>query len=76
MYLLFATETAANNRADKEGQRRNLGHWTGKGLSRRVSSPRKTKAGKYALPVDGYELTEYEQGKVVTEVEWPEETDL
>ena len=72
MYLIFATETAAWNRSAKEAKRLNMGATT-----QYATSPRKTKAGKYALPVDGYELTEYEQGKVVETVEWPtEETDL
>ena len=68
MYLIFATESAAWNRSAKEAKRRNMGSAT-----QYVTSPRKTTAGKYALPVEKYELTEYEKSKTVKSVEWPKE---
>ena len=68
MYLIYATETAAWNRSAKEAKQMNMGAST-----LHLTAPRKTKSGKYALPVKGYELTEYEQGKVVESVEWPKE---
>lgn len=71
IYLIYSTETAAWNRSAKEAKRLNMGTTT-----QYATSPRKTKAGKYALPVESYELTEEEQNKVFTEVEWPEENEF
>ena len=66
-YLIYTTEQAAWDRSAAEASSRGMGATT-----QFVSAPRKTKAGKWALPVEGYTLTEAEESKVVESVEWPE----
>ena len=73
-YLIYPTFESANARAIAEGQAQNLPAWrdpqTGK--TDLLSEPRPC-VGGWALEVTGYQLTEAEQAKVATEVEWPEE---
>ena len=77
MYLLYATETEAINRADQEGQAQNLSFWTSPiGISKWVSKPRITAkpligSAKWALDVSDYTLTEEEQAATVDSVTFP-----
>ena len=75
-YLIFSTKTAAWNRADKEGKRRNLPYHRGGGTTRYVTAPRETVDGKWALAVNGYNLTAHEKSKIVESVQWPKEETL
>ena len=74
-YLIFSTETAAWNRADKEGKHRNLPYHRGGGTTRYVTAPQPTAEGKWALNVEGYNLTAFEQGKAVESFEPEPETE-
>ena len=65
MYLIFDTFEAAQARSEQEGIRLKLSyHKKGSG-TRYATSPRETIEGNYALPVNGYELSEEEQGLTV-----------
>ena len=69
-YLIYTTEQAAWNRSAAEAASKGMGATT-----QFVSAPRQTKAGKWALPVEGYKLTEAEQGKVVKNPTFPKPED-
>ena len=72
MYLLFETEQEGIDRSEQEGIARGLAyHKVGKG-SRYVTRPRPTSSDTWALPVDGYNLTEEEQDAVVDTVTFPD----
>ena len=75
IYLIFNTQSAAQARAEAEGQAQNLPYYRNPqaGVTRYLSSPRETADGKWALEVSGYDLTEDEDAKAVDSVEWPEE---
>ena len=65
MYLIFATEQEGIDRSEQEGIARALAyHKVGKG-SRYVTRPRLTTINTWALPVDGYNLTEEEEALTV-----------
>lgn len=67
MYLIFDTLQDAQDRSEEEGIRLGLSYHT-KGVGTRyATSPRETIEGNYALPVNGYELSEEEQGLTVEE---------
>ena len=71
-YLVYDTEADAIARADTEGTRRGYAyHRVGSG-TRYYTYPQVTADGKYALVVDGYELTEDEESSIVTDVTFPE----
>ena len=74
-YLIYTTESAAQFRAEAEGQAQNLPYYRNPqtGVTRYLSTPQETADGKWALEVSGYGLTEDEEEKVVESVEWPEE---
>lgn len=65
IYLIYDNEEDANARADKEGKRLGLAHWTKGYGSRRVLSPEPTAEGKWALNVTVYDLTEEEESSIV-----------
>lgn len=71
-YLVYDTEADAIARADTEGARRGYAyHRIGSG-TRYHTYPQVTTDNKYALVVDGYELTEDEESSIVTSVTFPE----
>ena len=70
-YLVYDTEADAIARADTEGARRGYAyHRVGSG-TRYHTYPQETTNAKYALVVDGYELTEDEESSIVTNVTFP-----
>jgi len=71
-YLVYETLDDAIARADTEGARRGYAyHRVGSGTRYRTY-PQVTADSKYALVVDGYELTEDEESSIVTTVTFPE----
>jgi hypothetical protein len=71
-YLVYDTEADAIARADTEGARRGYAyHRVGSG-TRYHTYPQVTADSKYALVVNGYELTEDEESSTVTSVTFPE----
>ena len=65
MYLIYASEAAAIERADEEGKDNNFSYWTeGKG-TRWLTTPVPTADGMWALDVDDYDLDELEETSVV-----------
>ena len=75
-YLVYDTETDAIARADTEGARRGYAyHRVGSG-TRYHTYPQVTADSKYALVVDGYELTEDETAATTTSVTFPEPEEI
>ena len=73
MHLIYETEQEAFDRADECGKALNLSYWiTGKG-SRWMTTPVITADGKWALDVDGAELSEEEESAISEEVVFPVE---
>ncbi len=65
MYLIYASEEAAIERADEEGKDNNFSYWTdGKG-TRWVTKPVPTADGMWALDVSEYDLDDLEETSVV-----------
>ena len=70
-YLVYETLDDALVKADSEGARRGYAyHRVGSG-TRYKTYPQVTADAKYALLVDGYELTEDEESSIVTSVTFP-----
>ena len=75
-YLVYDNEADAIARADTEGARRGYAyHKVGSGTRYRTY-PRETADAKYALVVNGYELTEDEKSSIVTNVTFPEPEEI
>jgi molybdate-binding protein len=71
-YLVYDTEADAVARADTEGARRGYAyHRVGSG-TRYHTYPQVTTNSKYALVVNGYQLTEDEESQITTTVTFPE----
>jgi len=71
-YLIYETLDDAIARADTEGARRGYAyHKVGSGTRYRTY-PQETADAKYALVVDGYELTEDEESAITNSVTFPE----
>ena len=71
-YLVYETLDDALVKADAEGARRGYAyHKVGNG-TRYHTYPQVTVNAKYALVVNGYELTEDEESSIVTSVTFPE----
>jgi molybdate-binding protein len=71
-YLVYDTESDAIARADTEGARRGYAyHRVGSG-TRYHTYPQVTANSKYALVVDGYELTEDEESAITNSVTFPD----
>jgi len=71
-YLVYETLDDAIARADTEGARRGYAyHRVGSGTRYRTY-PQETADAKYALVVDGYELTEDEESAITTSVTFPD----
>lgn len=65
MYLIYASEEAAIERADEEGKDNNFSYWTeGKG-TRWLTKPVPTADGMWALDVSDYDLDESEESSTV-----------
>jgi len=65
MYLIYASEEAALERADEEGKDNNFSYWTqGKG-TRWLTKPVPTADGMWALDVSDYDLDESEESATV-----------
>jgi|TARA_R110002012_G_scaffold60555_1_gene158459 hypothetical protein len=72
-YLVYETLDDALVKADAEGARRGYAyHRVGSG-TRYKTYPKVTADAKYALVVDGYELTDDETTAIVTDVTFPVE---
>jgi molybdate-binding protein len=70
-YLVYETEADAIARADTEGARRGYAyHRVGSG-TRYHTYPQVTADSKYALVVNGYELTEDEESAITNSVTFP-----
>ena len=70
-YLVYDEEADAIARADTEGARRGYAyHKVGSG-TRYHTYPKVTADSKYALVVDGYELTENEESAITNSVTFP-----
>ncbi len=75
MYLIYASEEAAIERADEEGKDNNFSYWTqGKG-TRWLTKPVPTADGMWALDVSEYDLDDLEQSATVESVVFPEPED-
>ena len=75
MYLIYTTEQEAWVRSEQEGIARNHAfHVVGSG-TRYVSSPKRTEDDEFALPVDGFSLTEEEQAAAVATFTPPPEVE-
>ena len=75
-YLVYETLDDALVKADAEGARRGYAyHKVGSGTRYRTY-PQETADAKYALVVDGYELTEDEESSIVTSVTFPESEEV
>lgn len=75
-YLVYDTEADAIARADTEGARRGYAyHIVGSG-TRYHTYPQVTDDSKYALVVDGYELTEDEESAITNSVNFPESEEV
>ena len=71
-YVIYDTLEDALVKADAEGLRRGYAyHRVGSG-TRYSTYPNETASGKFALVVNGYELTDDEESKVTTTVTFPE----
>jgi molybdate-binding protein len=71
-YLVYDNEADAIARADTEGARRGYAyHRVGSG-TRYHTYPQVTTNSKYALVVNGYQLTEDEESQITTTVTFPE----
>ena len=70
-YIIYDTLEDALVKADAEGLRRGYAyHKVGSG-TRYSTYPQETAANKFALVVNGYELTEDEESSIVTKVKFP-----
>jgi len=65
MYLIYASEEAAIERADEEGKDNNFPYWTTGGTTRWVTKPVPTADGMWALDVSAYDLDESEESATV-----------
>jgi hypothetical protein len=65
MYLIYASEEAAIERADEEGKDRKYPYWTTGGTTRWVTRPYPTADGMWALDISEYDLDESEESATV-----------
>ena len=65
MYLIYASEEAAIERADEEGKDNNFSFWTQGQGPRWLTKPVPTADGMWALDVDDYDLDESEESATV-----------
>ena len=75
-YIIYDTLEDALVKADAEGLRRGYAyHKVGSG-TRYSTYPQETASGKFALVVNGYELTEDEESAMTTTVTFPTPEDV
>lgn len=72
MYLIFTTEEAALERADKQGKHDNYSYWTDGIGTRWLTKPVLTADGMWSLDVSEYTLDDLEQTKTLESVVFPE----
>ena len=72
MYLIYASEEAALERADEEGKDNNFSYWTDGMGTRWLTKPVPTADGMWALDVSDYDLDDLEQTTAVESVVFPE----
>ena len=72
-YIIYDSLEDALVKAEQEGSRRNYSYYRNGIGSRYKSYPIITSNNKYALRVNGYELTEDEQAAITTSVTFPTE---
>ena len=72
MYLIFPTEEAALERADKQGKDNNYSYWTCGIGTRWLTEPVLTADGMWSLDVSEYNLDDLEQTKTLESVVFPE----
>ena len=65
MYLIYASEEAAIERADEEGKDNNFSYWTDGMGTRWLTKPVPTADGMWALDVSEYDLDESEESATV-----------
>jgi len=65
MYLIYASEEAALERADEEGKDNNFSYWTDGMGTRWLTKPVPTADGMWALDVSEYDLDESEESATV-----------
>ena len=65
MYLIYASEEAAIERADEEGKDNNFSYWTEGRGTRWLTKPVPTADGMWALDVSEYDLDESEESATV-----------
>jgi len=65
MYLIYASEEAALERADEEGKDNNFSYWTDGMGTRWLTKPVPTADGMWALDVSEYDLDESEKSATV-----------
>jgi len=65
MYLIYASEEAAIERADEEGKDNNFSYWTDGMGTRWLTKPVPTADGMWALDVSDYDLDESEESATV-----------
>ena len=73
MYLIYASEEAALERADKQGKDNNYSYWTCGIGTRWLTNPVLTADGMWSLDVSEYTLDDLEQTTVTEDVVFPEE---
>ena len=71
MYLIYTTEQEGWDRSEQEGIRLGLSYHTEGVGSRWVSAPKLTSNNKWALNVEGFELSEEEQSNATSNVSFP-----
>tara|TARA_R100000951_G_scaffold52348_1_gene44057 strand:- start:8 stop:262 length:255 start_codon:yes stop_codon:yes gene_type:complete len=71
-YLVYETLDDAIARAETEGARRGYAYYRVGIGTRYRTYPQETADAKYALVVDGYELTEDEESAITNSVTFPE----
>jgi len=65
MYLIYASEEAALERADEEGKDNNFSYWTDGMGTRWLTKPVPTADDMWALDVSEYDLDESEESATV-----------
>jgi hypothetical protein len=65
MYLIYASEEAAIERADEEGKDNNFSYWTDGMGTRWLTKPVPTADGMWALDVSEYDLDESEESATI-----------
>lgn len=68
-FLIYQTKEEADNRADEEGQLRNLPYWQDPiNVTRTYTAPIYTLDGEWGLEVTEYTLTTEEEAQVVNDL--------